>query len=69
MRFGYPGISVAIAFVSFLTCMAKADSIVVNASDVIYAAGSQSADVVGTGGTVPGFILLPAGTTLIGSAA
>lgn len=43
---------------------AKADSITVNASDNIYAAGQASADSVG-GGDTPADIALPSGATYL----
>lgn len=45
--------------------MLRADTITVNATDVIYAAGTQSGDTSGTGGTVPAGIPLVAGTTSV----
>ena len=44
-----------------LGAQARAGVVTINASDDIYAAGDQTADVAGTGGTVPaGTISLPA---------
>lgn len=67
MRFRLLGASSSalFAFGLFITSPASAASIVVNATDVIYGAGSQSAEGPAAGGTTPGFIALPSDTTFI----
>lgn len=65
MRFSSFGISAFVALGSFFISSANAASIVVNATDVIYAAGNQSAEAGPAGGTVPGGITLSSGATSI----
>ena len=65
MRFYCCGIAVCFALGLAFASSANAASIVVNATDVIYAAGTQSGEAAVAGGTVPGFISLSAGATSI----
>ena len=48
--------------------LAHADTVVVNGTDVIYAAGTQSAEAVTAGGTIPKSLLVTGGATLTLSA-
>jgi len=64
MRFLYFGTSAFFAL-GLTLASANAASIVVNASDVIYAVGAQFTEAGATGGTVPVSIALPSGATSI----